>query len=472
LRRLTLRGGAYLTAREGIGGVIRLAGVTIVVRLLGPGAYGIYSGAAIFVVLGVMLAQGGTEVFLIRQKEEPSPQLYNVAFTYLLVSSLTVSLAGFALSFAAASFVHSHEGLEVFRVMVFSIPVNVLWAPAQARIERDFDYRKMGLIEISGDIMLYVVAVPFALAHFGAWALVAGLYAWQTWLFLLSLVLSGLRPRLTWSKSITRALFRHGTTYAASNWVDGIGALTIPIVVGVYDGATGIGYVSFALRLVDTVGFAARGAYRLGLVSMARVDEPDRLRRGLEEGSILQLLALGVPIAAVCANARWIIPTVFGHSWTPAIDVFAILSLVAFLRAPSLIQTTLLYSRGRNMPAVVASVVRQGMIAATVVVFVQHFGATGYGYASACSLLSVIYVQRVVRRDIVDFSYRRLWPFVVALAPVILLPLAPMPWALLMLAPLFLTFTLPGPRESLVHTYELLKLALVKGPNALEAPGT
>lgn len=472
LRRLTVRGGAYLTAREGIGGVIRLAGVTIVVRLLGPGAYGIYSGAAIFVVLGVMLAQGGTEVFLIRQKEEPSAQLYNVAFTYLLVSSLVVSLTGFALSFAASSFVHSHQGLEVFRVMVFSIPVNVLWAPAQARIERRFDYRKMGLIEISGDIMLYLVAVPLAFAHFGAWALVAGLYAWQTWLFLFSLVLSGLRPRLAWSKSITRSLLGHGTTYAASNWVDGIGALTIPIVVGIYEGAAGIGYVSFALRLVDTVGFAARGAYRLGLVSMARVDEPARLRRGLEEGSILQLLALGVPLAAVCANARWIIPTVFGHSWMPAVGVFALLSLVTFLRAPALIQTTLLYSRGRNMPAVTAAVIRQGVIAATVVVLVQHGGVNGYGYASVCSLVSLLYVQHVVRREIVRFSYRRLWPFVVALAPVIVLPLAPMPWALLMLAPLLLTFTLPGPRESVLHTYELLKLALTKGPNALESPST
>jgi len=450
--------------------VIRLAGVTIVVRLLGPGAYGIYSGAAIFVVLAVVLAQGGTEVFLIRQKTEPSAEMYNVAFTYLLVSSLTVALAAFALSFAAASFVHSNEGLQVFRVMVFSIPVNVMWAPAQARIERRFDYRKMGLIEISGDIALYLVAVPLALAHFGAWALVAGLYAWQTWLFVFSLALSGLRPKLAWSKSIVRSLFGHGTSYAASSWVDGIGALTIPIVVGVYRGAAGIGYVSFALRLVDTVGFAARGANRLGLVSMSRVDDPARLRRGLEEGSILQLLALGVPIAFVCANARWIIPTIFGHSWAPAVEVFALLSLVSFLRAPGLIQTTLLYSRGRNMPAVAAAVMRQGLIAATVVVFVQHFGVTGYGYAQTCSLLSLLYVQWVVRREIVQFSYRRLWPFVVALSPVILLPFAPMPWALLMIAPLVVTFVFPGPRESLLHTYELLRLALSRKKDPGESP--
>ena len=473
LRHLTVRGGAYLTAREGIGGLIRLGGVTIVVRVLGPSSYGIYSGAAIFVALGAMLAQGGAEVFLIRQKSEPSDELYQVAFTYLLVSSLAVAGAGFGLSFAAGTFVHSERALDVFRVLVFSIPVNVMWAPAQARIERRLDYRKMGLIELSGDVVLYAVSVPLALMHFGARSLVAGFFAWQTWLLLASLVLSGLRPRLRWSNSIARALLGHGTSYSASGWIGGIGALTIPIVVGIYRGAAGIGYVSFALRLVDTVAFAQRGAWRLGLVSMSRVgNDRSRLRRGLEEGSVLQLLALGMPIALISANARWIVPTVFGRSWTPAIDVFVLVSLVTFLRAPAFIQSTLLYSRGRNMPNVTATIIGQACTAAAVVILVPHFGVTGYGAATACSLVSLLYIQRVVRREIVRFSYKRLWPFVIALGPIILMPLAPMPWALIMLAPLIATFSLPGPRDSLRHAYDLMKLALLREPTALGSSST
>ena len=466
LRRLTVRGGAYLTAREGIGGLIRLGGVTIVIRVLGPSSYGVYSGAAIFVALAAGVAQGGTEVFLIRQQSEPSDELYHVAFTYLLVTSLAVALAAFGLSFAAGTFVHSEQALVVFRVLVFSIPVNVMWAPAQAHIERRFDYRKMGLIELSGDVVLYAVSVPLALMHFGAWSLVAGFFAWQTWLLLASLVLSGLRPRLRWSSSIARSLLGHGTSYAASGWIGGIGALTIPIVVGIYRGAAGIGFVSFALRLVDTVAFAQRGAWRLGLVSMSRVgDDRSRLKRGLEEGSILQLLAVGVPIALVSANARWIVPTLFGRSWLPAISVFAILSLVTFLRAPALIQSTLLYSRGRNMPNVTATIIGQGCIAATAIVLVPHFGVTGYGVATACSLVSLLYIQWVVRREIVRFSYRRLWPFVFTLSPIIVMPFVPMPWALIMLAPLIVTFALPGSRDSLRHTYDLVRLALLKAPH-------
>jgi O-antigen/teichoic acid export membrane protein len=124
------------------------------------------------------------------------------------------------------------------------------------------------------------------------------------------------------------------------------------------------------------------------------------------------------------------------------------------------------------MPNVTATIIGQACTAAAVVILVPHFGVTGYGAATACSLVSLLYIQRVVRREIVRFSYKRLWPFVIALGPIILMPLAPMPWALIMLAPLIATFSLPGPRDSLRHAYDLMKLALLREPTALGSSST
>ena len=54
--------------------VIRLLGVLVLTRLLGP-QYGLYAGAAaIAAVLGT-LAQMGCEVHLIRREEEPDKDL-------------------------------------------------------------------------------------------------------------------------------------------------------------------------------------------------------------------------------------------------------------------------------------------------------------------------------------------------------------------------------------------------------------
>ncbi|MGO9560364.1 MAG: oligosaccharide flippase family protein, partial [Acidimicrobiales bacterium] len=71
IRQRALRGGAYLMAREAMGMVVRLVGVTVVVRVIGPSSYGLYAGALAFVSVATLAAQGGTEVFLIRQQAEP-----------------------------------------------------------------------------------------------------------------------------------------------------------------------------------------------------------------------------------------------------------------------------------------------------------------------------------------------------------------------------------------------------------------
>jgi hypothetical protein len=47
-----------------------------------------------------------------------------------------------------------------------------------------------------------------------------------------------------------------------------------------------------------------------------------------------------------------------------------------------------------------------------------------------------------------------------------------MPWALLMIFPVIVTFSLPGPRDSVRHAYDLMKLALLRVPKTLKSPST
>ncbi|MGO9910248.1 MAG: oligosaccharide flippase family protein [Acidimicrobiales bacterium] len=460
IRQRALRGGAYLMAREAMGMVVRLVGVTVVVRVIGPSSYGLYAGALAFVSVATLAAQGGTEVFLIRQQAEPDEDLYAHAYTYLLVASMSIVAVALGLSFAAGVVVHSSRALWVFRALLLVVPVNVLWAPAQACLERRFDFRSMGIIELVGDLVLYAVAVPLALAHFGPWSLVAGYAAWQTWLLLASLVVSRLRPRIKWSRATSGQLLRHGFSYAASDWISAVGALANPVIVGSWIGAAGVGYVSLASRLVDTASFAIRGAWRVGLASLSRVHERERLRRGLEEASLLQFLALSCPIALLAAISPVVIPRLYGKTWSPVIVLVVWFGLAAVLRSPMLMQVTLLYSRGRNVPMVITAAISQAIIVAVAVTLVPRIGVDGYGVAVASGMVGYIWIDRVVRREIVPFGYGLLVPFAIALVPVVLLPLAPFPWSLAMLLPSAVVVALPGPRQSLARVAKTIKVAV------------
>jgi O-antigen/teichoic acid export membrane protein len=463
LRKLAVRGGAYLVGREALGVFIRLAGVLITLRVIGPSNYGIYVAAAAFTLVATSVAQMGAEVFLIRRPEAPSRSLYDEVFTCLVCSSVVTTLIALGATFAFGSLLRPVGVLLPLRILLLSVPFNVLWAPAQARIERSFGYRKMGLLEVVGDVALYGTAVPLAFLGAGAWSLIAGYFAWQIWLLVGSYVLSGLRPRLRWSSATARELAKYGFSYSASIWILRLGGIVSPLVVGGFFGAAGVGYVAFAQRLVDTIGFAQRGAYRLGLVALSRIppEQKDRIRRALEEGSTLQLIALGLPFAAFGLVAHSVIPLLFGHQWNSAIGLYCLLALASLLGSAGLIQSTYLFSQGRNSTVARSVSIQTGVLAATSVPLVWHFGIDGFGYATLLALADLIYLDRKVRAT-VPTSYRHYLPVVLATAPLVMFPVAPFPFSLVLLAPTALYFGVPSTRHEGIRTYGVIRTALAR----------
>lgn len=460
LRSLTVRGASNLALREAVGMGIRLIGVTIVVRIIGPANYGIYAAAAAFVVLISTLAQGGTEIFLIRMKEEPTHEAYGAAHGYLLLTSVGLCAIGLILSIPVASLVRSPETIVTFRVLVLSVPANVLWAPAQAAIERRFDYRKMGLIEVAGDVVFYVTAIILAFAGSRQWALVFGFIAWQVWLFVASLIWSGLRFRPRWNTKLSKEMLRHSSTYAPAQWLDAVGQLSNPIIVGPALGVTGIGYVAFANRLVQTAAFARRGSWRLGVVSMARVDENHRMRRALQDGITLQALAVGVPVCLLAALSPLIVPTLFGQKWTPAVLLIAFFAVAAILQSVGSFMATTMYAKGRNTPPLLGGIFRQVATISVAAILVPTLGLSGYGIAILCGSGAFIYLGAVLYRSNLGVSVAQVLPFVVSPVSIALIPLVPGPLRFLLVAPALMMLAIPRFRRQLQRLGALVWNAL------------
>lgn len=463
LSQLAVRGGAYLLRREGIGMFIRLGGVVVTVREIGPGAYGIYSAALAFVTVAAVLAQMGAEVYLIRQPGELGDSIYNRAYTLLLCTSVGVTAVGLAGTVVLAHVLRPVGVVVPLRVMLLCVPINVLWAPAQAKIERRFGYRQMGWLELGGDFMLYATAVPLSLLGFGAWSLIFGYFAWQTYLLVGSIFFSQLRPRWNWSFDENMRLVRHGGPYSATQGVLRLSGVINALVVGSFAGATGVGYVAFAARLVDVVGFASRSAYRLGLVAMSKVADTDegRIRFALERGTVLQMLALGLPLAGFGLLSPWLVPAVFGKEWTGALVLYALFALARVLNAPSLTFGTFLLSRGRNWQCFVSGTIGIVLLAALSVPLTRQFGADGFGWAYVIALVDIVYLDRVVRR-IAPHGYATIVGFAAVLTPPILFPLFPRPAAYAVVLPVLLLAAVPVLRNESLAVVAQVRSAMLR----------
>jgi O-antigen/teichoic acid export membrane protein/GGDEF domain-containing protein len=461
LRQLAVQSGAYLAGRELAGMVVRLAGLVVVVHKIGPSGFGVYSAAAVFVMFALGLSQMGVEVLLVRTPGEVTSRRYAECFTLLLVTSAVVTAAGIGLTFVLAPWLRPVGVVLPLRVLLLSVPVNVLWAPAQAAIERRFAYRRMGLLELGGDVVLYATAVPLALAGFGPWSLVVGTFAWQAWLLVGATVLSGVWPRLAWSTATAREVLRHGTSYSLSGWVVDLTQSVLTLIVGASLGAAGVGYYALALRLVRTLIFTSRGVHRVGMVAVAQAKErtAGRLASALEEGTLLLLVVTIVPLAGLAVTARWIVPAVFGAKFAPAVPLYALVALSSALRMPAIAQRTVLYAYGRNVAVLVANLIEMVLTCSTAVLFVADFGVDGCGYAGLVALVAVAYTHVTTRR-IVPVHYGRLVVPASALLPLLVAPLLPPAWIPVTFVPSVLLFVLPAGRRETAWFVLTLRSAL------------
>jgi O-antigen/teichoic acid export membrane protein len=446
LRERILRGGAYLAGREVAGMAIRLGGVLALTRLLGPEEFGLYAGPAALATFLGLVAQWGTEVFLIRREHEPSARLYDEVFTFLLATTATVTLGAFALSWLVEWIAGPNPFLDPFRVLLLAVPLNALWAPAQARIERAFRFRAMAVLELGGDAVLYGVSVGLVLAGAGLWGPVAGYLAWQAFLLVASYRFAGFvpRPRL-WGPE----LFRFGLTYSVADWLQRGKEVVNPLVVGPLLGAAAVGQVALALRLAETLSFVTRATWRISVAALGRIQsDAARLRRALEEGMTLQLLASGTVFALFALVAQWAIPAVFGERWSGAVDVFPFLAAAYVLTAAFSLHTSLLYVLRRNERVAVVNAGRLVLLVALCAALAGAAGVQAFGIALLASQLGCLLLDREVRR-VLDYRFRRAVPWLMAFLPPVFVPLVGLPAGLLLWLPAALVALAPLPRATL-----------------------
>jgi O-antigen/teichoic acid export membrane protein len=464
LRSHVLRGGAYLALREMLGIVVRLGGVLALTRLLGPADFGVYAGAAAIVTFLGYIAQWGTEIFLIRREHEPSSRLYDETFTFLLVSTGCVATAALGVTAAVGALAGASPFLAPLAVLIAAVPLNALWAPAQARLERGFQFRALALLELGGDAVLYTTAVGLALLGAGVWGPVVGYLAWQGFLLAASYRMARFRPRPQLSRGTAIEILRFGLSYSLASWIERGRELVNPLVVGPLLGAAAVGYVAVALRLGETLSFVTRATWRVSIVALGRVQSDlVRVRRALEEGMVLQVLTSGAVLTGFSLVAAQAVPLVFGDQWRPALEVFPFVAGAYLLMAGFALHNSLLYVLRRNRRVAAINALRVVTLTTLSLVLLPLVGVAGYGLALLGAQASAVLLDREVRKL---FQYRlaRALPWLVGLLPPMFVPLVPMPAALLLWVPALALMCVPLPRNQLIRYGRTVRGALLRRP--------
>jgi PST family polysaccharide transporter len=408
LRQSALRGGAFLAFREAAGMLVSVVGVLVLTRVIGPHDYGVFASAMGIHLYVANLSQWGVAVYLIRGNQDTdNTVVYHQAFTLLLVLGAGAALLGNLALPLLGKWVSIPEFRWVAATLLLVLPLQLTNQVPLARLERNLDYRRVALTELSGQITYYAVAIPVALAGGRFWSPVAGWWAQQMVVGVQLHLVSGLRLRLHWSRPLVREMIGYGLGFSASMWVWQLRSLVNPLIVGRYAGAESVGYVALAVRVTEYLCFVKTATYRISIAALARVQtDAAKLRRALTDGMTLQQVVLGPLLLGFALVGPFVISKFFGPRWAGVMNVYPFVAIAYLANALFTLHSSVLYVLKRNWQVTSFHIMHVVLFVSAALIFVPGHGIRGYGFAELIALPAYAVVHSWIVRDVGSPTYR------------------------------------------------------------------
>ncbi|MGE4218221.1 MAG: oligosaccharide flippase family protein [Alphaproteobacteria bacterium] len=242
-------------------------------------------------------------------------------------------------------------GLDILRALAVIGIVGAAGQTARGLLMRRLDFRRLGIASLAGLALGQgAVAIPLALAGFGAWSLVAGLAA-QT---LAGTVLAFccaphplLPARTAWPRS--RSILSLGSGFSLLRVLDSAGIHLLPLAVGMLAGMAAVGQWdrAWVLSLLPIEALAT-GAGKVLFPAFSRLSsDTPRLQRAWLDALALCACLLGSVGAGLAVAAPEIVRFVLGSDWPEVHRIVAPLALLAVLRGFAQVTGSLCEGSGR-----------------------------------------------------------------------------------------------------------------------------
>lgn len=418
----TLRGGAFLAARYGMGVLVSLGNMLVLTWWIGPHAYGVFVTAIGLVSFLASVARAGVDTYLVKLDRAPDENTYGIAGTVVLLTSIALTLGGCAFIPLLVRWFGTREFVAPYFVLLMGVPVVGLTGIPTAKLERELDFRRLAGLELAGQTLGLLLSSVLAWMQRGVWAPVAGQMVWQGFLLVATCGYAHLFPRFRFERREAREMLRYGAGLTASLRTWQLRTLVNPLLVGKFAGAEGVAFVAFSIRTAEALGSVRLAAGRLAIAALARLQSNrERFRNALEQALFLQVMTLGPLLCAFALAGSWAIRHFAGTRWMPSLIVYPFIAAGVLVNSVYNLQASALFVVGKQWLVMRSYAAHVVLLGAGTMFLLPRLGIAGYGWAEllACGAYPVL--QSGLRST--PISYRRLAPWLATFAALLFVPM-------------------------------------------------
>ena len=410
--RSVFQGGVTLGLRQLAGYGLKIIGLFLITRVLGPGGYAPFVAANVLIDSCLSVLADGMNAHLVLGGPGVTVERERAVQGILLTASLLLAGLVFVFAGALAAYMNIPAARGVMMVLALAVPLRLLLIPAFARLERALDYRRIAAIELLGQVTYYAVGAPLVLSGFGAMGLAIGLLAQSAVALTVAIVATRFVPRPLFDRRLTAEILRFGFAYSVVSWTWQMRGLVNPLVIGPVLGPTALGIVGMATTVVELTAFIKNIVYRISLsvLGRAREDAP-RMRAALTSGLQVQTLAVGTVLLGFSWFDGYLVPFAFGPDWMPILPLYPFIALSFLANAQFNVHAAVLIALGRQREVVLFHLAHVALFIGVAALAVPRLGIIGYGYGELAALPAYLLLHVFVARRVgsPDYAVGLMW---------------------------------------------------------------
>jgi len=319
---------ALFAAAVGLGQVILLA------WLVPKSELALAALSGVWVSLAAHLQEGGVNAAIVQQQQTPQNALSTLYWFNLLQGALLwviVALGGWGL----ACFYGESRLTLLTAAYATTLLAGGLSAQYKALLLKNFRFRSLSRIEISGASVAFVASVGFAWTGWGAWALIFG-YLVRQLLESTLLIIAGIplfRPSFQWNPKEAAPWFKSGFSHIGERLTTHFVGQLDTLLIGKFWGVEALGVYDTFRRIVFRPAVLVAGATeQVAFPLWSKLQSKPLYLRKAYLGILNGLNSLIFPAyTLVILLAEPVVLLVFGNTWTPYTPVFQWLCLSAMV---------------------------------------------------------------------------------------------------------------------------------------------
>ncbi len=391
LRRIAFGAAALSAARMFQLGASFLT-VPFMARLLDPHEFGVVAIAMAMVALTLAVSDAGLSRSLIRTDNIES-DAWSTAHWLIIAGTAVLSLILALSSWPTALFFETPALMPVLLALsIIPLMQGFLELPIAALIKRE-NFMPLAIADFAAALGGAAAAIGFALAGFGAWALVAQNIVNVAIRAPVILLAARYTPRWVFNLAALGEHVRFARDTMGYAIMQTVSRQVDPFVIGKALGTAPLGLYSVAFRIMNLPAGVVATPVQTALYPRLALlrDKPDELRALVLAATIGQAALVFPAMAAVAAASQAVFEILLSHRWGAAGLVFSALAVAGMVQVITNFNSSLLQAIG-NTGTRLRITFEFTLLWAIAALIAAQFGLIAV--AATFSIVSVLYLPR------------------------------------------------------------------------------